>query len=244
MRARSNRAVTLIEMIVVLAVIGLMAVALTIGYGRLPATALKREAVHLAAILRSGYDRATASGAHHRLIVDLEKGSYRLERCEGKLDVRRSRDLREEMDRKQADAEKAAQAQANEAVQTSPEALLAGLTQSTGRTIGGAGGSGATKCAPVKGDMGKPNFLGGHPKVAFDKVWVGHLEEPAKGGEVTINFFPLGTAEKAVIVLATDEENKFSIMLQPLSGRIDMTQGELRRADDFMAVDAAGERAQ
>jgi hypothetical protein len=57
-----------------------------------------------------------------------------------------------------------------------------------------------------------------------------------------IHFFPAGTTEKAVLVLATDEDNKFSIALAPLNGRIAMAQGELRSADDFMTTDAAGER--
>ncbi len=234
---------TLIEMTVVLAVIGLLAGALTIGYGRLPATALKREAVHMAAILRSAYDRATASGAHHRVVLDLDQGSYQLERCEGKVDVRRARDLREELDRQKQDAEQAAE-QAAQAQQQGPDGMLQGLVANAGKTLGGSGGSGATKCTPVKGDMGQANRLGGHPKVGFAKVWVGHLDEPVKDGQVTINFYPLGSAEKAVIVLATDEENRFSIALQPISGRIDMMQGEMRRADDYMATDATGERQQ
>jgi prepilin-type N-terminal cleavage/methylation domain-containing protein len=242
MRARRpDSGLTLLEMMVVMAVIGLLAIALTIGYGRLPATALKREAVHLAAILRSGYDRATTSGAHHRVVLDLDKGTYKLERCEGKVEVRRSFNLKEELDRQQADAEKAAQ-QAAQQVTLTPDTMLQGLTADAAKILGGAGGRGATKCTPVKGDMGQANALGGHPKVGFAKVWVGHLEEPADKGEVTINFFPLGTAEKAAIVLATDEDSKFSILVQPLSGRIDMAPGEQRSGGDFMTTDAAGER--
>jgi len=238
-----TRGLTLLEMMVVLAVIGLLSAALAVGYNRIPATALKHEAVHLAAILRSGYDRATTSGAHHRVILDLDKGTYKLERCEGKVEVRRSFNLKEEQDRQKADAERAAQ-QAAQNVTLTPDAMLQGLTADAAKILGGAGGTGATKCAPVRGDMGQANALGGRPKVAFMKVWVGHLEEPADKGEVTINFFPLGTAEKAAIVLATDDDNKFTVLLQPISGRIEMQQGEVRSLADFMTTDAAGERQQ
>jgi hypothetical protein len=92
----------------------------------------------------------------------------------------------------------------------------------------------------MRGELGKEQKLGGHPRVAFSRVWVAHLEDPAAHGKVTITFFPLGTAEKAVIELATDEENRFSIALQPISGRIDMQQGEMHRPDDFLTTDAQG----
>lgn len=243
---------TLIEIIVVLLVITLLAVAMTVGYGRLPATALKREAVHLAATLRAAYDGAAASGAYHRLIIDLDEGSYKVERCEGKLEIKRAHDLKEEMDRMKEEAEKAAklaQDAQNAAGQgpngqpISPDALLLGLNPAQpGAKMGGSGGEATAKCSPMRGELGKVQKLGGHPKVGFSKVWVAHLEDPTAHGKVMIHFFPLGTAEKAVIELATDEDNRFSIALQPISGRIDMQQGALRRPDDFMTTDAAGNR--
>lgn len=229
---------TLIEIIVVLAIIGMLTAALVVGYGRVPSTALKREAVHLAAVLRSGYDRATTSGAHHRLVFDLDANSYRLERCEGKVEVRRSRDLKEEQDYQKDQAEKAARA----ADAVGPDALFANLSAKASDSVGGSGGASAAKCEPVTGEMGKPYTLGERPKVSLSRIWVAHLADPTRSGKVTLNFFPLGTAEKAVIVLAVDDDNVFSLAVQPLSGRIDMQQGEMRRAEDFMTTDATGTR--
>ena len=66
----------------------------------------------------------------------------------------------------------------------------------------------------------------------------------ADSDQVTINFFPLGTAERAVIELGVGEngEDKFSIVVRPLSGRVEMKQGEWRDADETVREDAEGEK--
>jgi type II secretory pathway pseudopilin PulG len=246
---------TLIEMIVVLLIIVLLAGALTIGYGRLPATALKREAVHVAATLRAAYDGAAASGAYHRLVIDIDEATYKVERCEGKLVIQRARDVKEEMESMKAAAEKAAQLAADAQAQAgqgpggtplSPDAMLLGIVgqaqPGANAAIGGAGGEATARCVPMPGPFGKAQKLGGHPQVGFSRVWVGHLEDPAQHGKVMIHFFPLGTAEKAIIELGTDADNLFTIALQPISGRIDMQQGALARPEDFFTTDATGSR--
>jgi prepilin-type N-terminal cleavage/methylation domain-containing protein len=230
--------VTLMEIMVVLLILGLLASAMTIGYGRLPSTALRREGLRVAGALRSAYDGAAASGALHRVLLDLDDGTFRVERCEGKIELRRSRDLKEEVEREKFEAEKA---QLVAQVQT-PDVMLQGMLAGAGQSVGGAGGASGAKCTPMRGDMGKLQTLAGHPKVSFASVWVAHIEEPTEHGKLTINFFPLGTAEKAVVQLATDPENVFSIAVHPLTGRIDLAQGALKRPEDFMTTDATGAR--
>lgn len=242
---------TLIEMIVVLLIIVLLAGALTIGYGRLPATALKREAVHVAATLRAAYDGAAASGAYHRMVIDIDEATFKVERCEGKLTIQRAHDVKEEMEQMKAAAEKAAQLAADAQSQAgqgpggapqSPDAMLLGILGQgqPGGAIGGSGGEATARCVPMPGPFGKAQKLGGHPQVGFSRVWVGHLEDAAQHGKVMIHFFPLGTAEKAIIELGTDSDNLFTIALQPISGRIDMQQGALARPEDFFTTDATG----
>jgi prepilin-type N-terminal cleavage/methylation domain-containing protein len=229
----SERGITLLEIMVVLLIVALLAGALTVGYQRLPATALKREATRMAAALRSAYDRATASGALHRLVLDVDAGTFHIERCEGKIEVRKSRDLGEEQERQRAEAEK--------------ETILSGMQSADQLTqsIVGDGKKLADKshCEPVKDAMGKKQTLAGTPKVSYSKIWVGHLEDPVVKGEVSINFFPMGTAERAVIELAVDED-RFSLILHPLSGRIEMQQGEVRWAEALVTEDAEGKKTE
>jgi type II secretory pathway pseudopilin PulG len=230
MRSR-EAGITLMEILVVMAVIALLAGGLSFGYQRLPGTALKREAVKMAGVLRTAYDRATASGAHHRVAIDIDEGTYAIERCEGKVQVRKVRDLQEEVERQRKEAERSAQIAGTEA----PGALLDAIVSDAGQKHGVAA------CRPVSGPMGKRQPLGGRPKVSFSKIHVAHLEEPATDGQVLINFFPLGTAERAVIVLGVGEEEHFSVAVRPLSGRIDMQPGEWRDVEAALREDAEGE---
>jgi prepilin-type N-terminal cleavage/methylation domain-containing protein len=237
-RASRESGLTLLEILVVLAIFGLLVGALTVGYARLPGTALKREAVKIAAAMRSAYDRATTSGAHHRIIIDLGERSYRIERCEGKVTLRKGRDLKEELERQRTEAEKQARLVGSQ----SQDQLVSAMTKSAGERLGGAGGTSGATCAPVTGELGRKQTLGGTPQVSFRRVIVAHLEEPVDEGEATLNFFPMGTAERAVVELSVGpaEDEQFSIAVRPLSGRIDMRPGEWRDAEAAVREDAEG----
>ena len=237
-RPSTESGLTLLEILVVLAIFGLLVGALTVGYSRLPGTALKREAVKVAAVMRTAYDRATASGAHHRIVLDVKEGTFRVERCEGKVTLRKVRDLKEEVERQRLEAEKQARIAGS---QSQAEVLGSMVSDTTARLGGSGGGSGAT-CAPITGEFGRKQTLGGTPKVSFRRVFVAHLQEPAIDGEVTLNFFPMGTAERAVVELGVGEtdDEMFSIAMRPLSGRIDMQAGEWRDVDEAVREDAEG----
>jgi prepilin-type N-terminal cleavage/methylation domain-containing protein len=234
----TERGLTLLEILVVLAIFGLLAGALTVGYKRLPGTALRRDATKIAAAMRTAYDRATASGAHHRVVLDLEESTFHVERCEGKVTLRKVRDLREEVERQRAEAEK----QARLAGSQSQDELLNDMVKDAGERLGGSGGGAAATCQPVSGAFGRKQALGGSPKVSIRRVHVAHLEEAVVEGQATLNFFPLGTAERAVVELGVGEaeDEQFSVAVRPLSGRIDMQPGEWRDVEEAIREDAEG----
>jgi len=230
---RRQAGLTLLEIMVVLAIIGLLALTLVYGYRRLPATVLRRDATRLTAVLRSAYDRAAASGAHHRVIVDLDQRSYFVERCEGKVQLRPAADQREEEDRKQKEAEQTKQLQQ---AQSGPGQVFNEIVSQAGTKIGET-----AECGPVTGAMGTVETLTNTPEVRINRVYVRHLQRPVDGGKVEVHFFPMGRAERSVIELRVGDET-VSIVVHPLSGRVQIVNGAWPHPEDFVAEDAEGKK--
>jgi type II secretory pathway pseudopilin PulG len=127
---------------------------------------------------------------------------------------------------------------------TSPEAALNAAAAIAGVRVG------AARCGIASasgGDMANfkdaPNVhaletSGGDIKVR--RVYVQHLHEPITTGQVSINFFPLGHAEKALLEVADDEGTQFTILLHGLTGRVEVRDGEVD-PDHHMRRNAAGD---
>jgi prepilin-type N-terminal cleavage/methylation domain-containing protein len=243
MRARPDAGLTLIEIIVVLAILGLLTLGLGSGVLRLSRSVLRQDTTRLAAMVRTGFDRALASGAHHRLVLDLEQKTFKLERCEGKIKLRRATSP-EELAEKEAEAAADLRKQAD----SDPNDVIGQVLGEAGRKIGGGGGAGQAPCEPVSGEMGKAQSFDKAKGIAIKEVRVEHLEDPVSSGIVTVNFFPQGFAERTVIEVATpnpsDDDDVYTILLHPLSGRVEIREGELKDKDDFLRRDAKGEEVE
>jgi len=83
---------TVLELLVVLGIIGMLTAGLVIGGRRIRKSDLRSAAGRVAATLRFAFDRAAATGAHHRVVIDLDAGQLHVERCEGKLRLRRGQE--------------------------------------------------------------------------------------------------------------------------------------------------------
>jgi Tfp pilus assembly protein PilE len=224
---------TLIEIMVVLAIVGLLAGVLIYGYRRIPATVLRRDATRLAAILHSAYDRASATGAHHRVLFDLDKGEYKVERCEGKVELRKDIDQKDEEDRKRQEDEKR---KLMEQSQTPPMQMLQSVLADTGTKVGQT-----ANCEPVRGEMGAVQALTRSPEVRIARIYVRHYEHPADKGQVVVHFFPMGRAERSVVELAIGDE-VLSVGVHPLSGRVQIVDGVWPHPDEFVSADAEGRK--
>jgi type II secretion system protein H len=230
---RRQAGLTLLEIMVVLAIIGLLALALVYGYRRLPATVLRRDATRLTAVLRSAYDRAAASGAHHRVTLDLDQRSYFVERCEGKVELRPAADQRDEEERRQREEEQKRQLQQ---AQSGPGQVFNEIVAQAGTKVGET-----AECGPVTGEMGTVEELTRNPEVRISRVYVRHLQRPVDSGKVQVHFFPMGRAERSVVELQVGDET-LSIVVHPLSGRVQIVNGVWPHPEDFVAEDAEGKR--
>jgi type II secretory pathway pseudopilin PulG len=224
---------TLIEILVVLALLGLLILLLPTQIRSARKSDLRGDAARLAAAMRSGYDRAAATATHHRLVLDLEQKTFTLEKCDAP--IRMVRDIDEEHAlEKQAIAVQAA---------TPPEApptIDPTGAPPAGDQVGKAfvdnvGASAAPlPCAAVKGALGEAVPLNRGAGVSFKKVYVAHLEQPAERGKVTINFFPLGRGERAVVTLTDKEDHVYTVRLSGLTGAAKVVEGEYRRPEEIV----------
>ena len=80
-------------------------------------------------------------------------------------------------------------------------------------------------------------------KIKVRRVHVQHLKDPVTTGQVSINFFPLGHAEKALIEVADDDGTQFTVLLHGLTGRVEVRDGEVD-PDTHMRRDAAGDEVE
>jgi Tfp pilus assembly protein PilE len=226
---------TLIEIMIVLAIIGLMVLMLPAVIKRARKSDLRGDAAHLAAAMRAGYDRAAATATHHRLVIDLEQDTFQLESCEGPIRMVRS-----------IDEAHAAEAQAIEAQAAKPPEGPPPID------LSGSGGSGAPApvmpqagsevgasaaplpCTPLKGKLGELQPLAKGSGISFKEVFVSHLDQPASEGKATINFFPAGRSERAVVTLTDKDDHVYSVRLHAITGRAQVIEGEYHRPEDVV----------
>lgn len=249
---RAQRGMTVIELLVVLAVVGMLTIIGYMGVRYVSKSDLREDAGQVAATLQNGYRMATETGLHHRVVFDLDEQTFRIETCEGELNLRRSD--KEQMVRHEDDEEE------EEPMPPALEQLLRSGTQLGTEPILDQETTAKIAKALRDSDIEKPTCAismlpngdaDGRANLRQVRTWRGlklrrvfvqHLEEPALEGEVTVNFFPLGWAEKAIVELADEDGDQFTILVHGLTGRIEIRDGELRDPNDHMMRDAVGER--
>ncbi len=244
--SRANSGMTMLEIMVVLAVIGLMMVFAYMGVRQASKSDLRENVGQLAAMLKNAQNMAAETGMHHRVVIDLEEQSFRVEACKGAIRLRRTskeivRDFKD--DRSLAEVAQDNQIPPEIMQADSPEKATELAAALTGKNLGGARCGLSTR---ANGDsQGRGNLRKMDPRHAVIKrVHVQHLEDPVTEGTVTINFFPLGNAEKAIIEIAEkkDKDTYWTLLLHGLTARVEWHRGELDDANEHMMRDAAGEK--
>ena len=80
-------------------------------------------------------------------------------------------------------------------------------------------------------------------RAKIQQIYVQHLPDPVSSGLVAIYFFPMGSAEKAIVEVG-DGDKTFTITVSGLTGMVEMRDGALRDPEDFLMRDATGEKVQ
>lgn len=230
-RRPASAGFTLIEVLVVLALLALMVGTAVRGMRSLNRSDIKNASAHLAGAMRYMFDRASTTGKVHRLVFDFEQGKYWAEVSDERYLLPRDKETEEtralEWERLQKEAEAR---QKGETV---------GQNGGDGRDRGsglGFGFGSSTNSYDIEKYLPKP-FERKPPRfkpfkesavrpvvlknARLNSLFTPRLSEPMSAGHGYVYFFPLGFAEAAIVHL-TDEaqEVTYSLVVHPLTGRV------------------------
>lgn len=208
-RPTAQRGFTLIEVIVVIAVVAIM-MGITVSFiSPSPFRLLQQEARHVIAVVRFAYNEAATQNRVHRIVFDLNENSYWVE--EGGEDF-------------VIGAEDGNASEAGVAVGDETEPEVVNEETEAGSEVEGEAvapdtpTTGASDFIPVDDSVAKKVVF--HEDIQIKDIYVSHQEGPIDEGHAYLYFFPTGLTEEAVIHFSDlEEELNYSIIVNPITGR-------------------------
>jgi general secretion pathway protein H len=206
LRPRKNtRGVTLVEVLIVVALIAILAGGAVFGSGMLRSSRLRAGSTLIASAVRLGLARANNSGRPTRLVLDLDKDRILLEEASG------SRMLREKA-APAAGAEAATQAE--QAAKSESDRILEGPHAPRA----------SFKPVAQFSETPEGRELGGG--VDLYSVQTEHDEDPVTSGVAYVFFWPGGATERAHVQLKqVGSEQALTVMVSALTGRTKIEKG-------------------
>jgi len=240
---------TVLEIMVVLAVMAGAFFVVRSAFRQVTKADLVDNSIELTAIFKRASQLAVEHGELHRVLLDLDTGTYTVEQCEGATAVQRNEALQvkeEDVKDKLARGKQRLDTLSTQGISTADST---DPLDSVHRAAAIAGHHVADRvCKPatdsVTGDsVGKTwvRKLKKDKGIKFKQVFVAHRDDPVTKGQVAIYFFPVGTSEKSVIEL-TDGSEVFSVLIYGLTGRVELHDGALKDVNDHMLKNVMGDK--
>jgi prepilin-type N-terminal cleavage/methylation domain-containing protein len=195
---RSRAGMTLIEIMIVVAIMGMLASGVIMGQGALPRARLRTSCMRLAAAYRFAYVHALTSGKTTRVSFPLGGARISVEESDDAMQL----DPRDPLRAGGAEAIEAAAVQLADAIQNlRPRAPRAQFTA-------------------ISGARFRPRDLDEGITVA--RLYSQHDEDARTEGTGHVYFFSGGQAERAIVHLRSSRGDVFSIVLDPMTGRAEV----------------------
>jgi general secretion pathway protein H len=211
-RRRRERGVTLVEVLIVLAVVGAMSGLAIMGSGVADGARLRRSAVMIASAIRVAYGHANATSKSVRLVFNFEQRTVAIE--ESSIQLTLAKDERTGGAQAATETERRALEEAD-AILKGPRAPRPSF-----RPVKAFGFS------AEKGSNGKAL----ERNIRFLQIETGHQDLAVTGDQAYLYFWPGGQTERASIQLSvggsTRDGDVVSIVVSPLTGKADVRKGK------------------
>ncbi len=217
------RGMTLIELLMVIVIVAGLAGGGVLMIGLLTQGNLKSEARSLATAMQYTYDQAALNNRNYRLVINLDDNSYHTELSDSEVVIDDSSDeaveafddgmLPEEL--RQQEAERSS---GTDSLFRDEEHDPFGMSRRQGYK------------------RAEDAILEAHTLrdgITFQSVRTETRPRPATSGRVAINFFSSGLQQEAIIILQDSAGAKFTLISEPLTGRVRVYSGEREDPDDF-----------
>lgn len=204
---RNARGMTLIEIMIVLTIVASVMGLTAFSMSGLSASKVRSEAMHVAGAIRYVYGRAAINGVRYQLTFDVGSNTLSVECSEKNVPVAVAGDEPEKKERDEKD----------------PEANPFGIAAS-------AGGLAACDDKVMRDFALKDG-------VTIARVVTSHDEDPVESGKATIGFFPNGFVERSIVWVKGADGGFFTLLVDPMSGRVKVKPGDLDVPDDFFEVE-------
>ena len=207
-----QRGLTLVELLIVIALIAVLGGTVLMGPGMLEGSRLKSAATLIVSGVRLGLARASTTGRPTRLAFDLDNGKLTLEEADRSVLLRERTKDASSGATPATDLEKAAQAESDRILQ-GPHAPRA-----TFRAVPGFN--------PSPDETGPARSLGSG--VQLISVQTEHDDEPRTSGRAYLYFFPGGTTERAAVQLKRrGDDGGLTVSISGLTGRAKIERGRV-----------------
>lgn len=212
-----QRGFTLIELIVVLAIAAGIGVTILGAARSLNLFPTRGEVMKLSGAIRNAYERSALTGMRYDIILNIGANQLTLQ-CSSDLSAARRQ------------TQETASQRAFRNRNTDPFAAGSDSAQQAEDAIENASaGMSACDDTVVRGFTMERGLT-------IERVQTARTKDPVDEGQVPIAVFPNGTIEPAVIWIAAGEQ-KWTLFIHEMTGRVEVVSGEERRVTDFFEVE-------